>query len=616
VFGGPYSNLRATEALLAEAGRMGIPSSHILCTGDLAAYCGSPAETIDLIRRSGIASVMGNCDEQLGSDAEDCGCGFPSGSACERFSSAWFSFASSKVGKDARKWLAALPRRIGLEIANRRLAVIHGSVSQINSFIFESTPQDVKRRELDLAACDGVIAGHCGVPFTEFIGGRMWHNAGVVGMPANDGTPNVWYSLLTQTAKGLRIEHRALAYDHEEASKTMRAAGLPPDYRDALASGLWPSCDVLPEAERRLQGVPLRPGKVLWKDKTLNGLAWPRHSEKVFMKAKSEKTASGFPKPDYHATARSLYRDAALKPDEGLCCTSSPIWQWPELRIPSKMLRMNYGCGSTVHPRDLARAPAILYVGVGGGLELLQFAYFSRRKGAVIGIDIVDEMIDSCRINLRDAEEINPWFKPSFIELKKGDALRLPVPDATIDVAAQNCLFNIFRQDDLDLALSEMHRILKPGGKLVLSDPICEHDIPSDLRRDDRLRAMCLTGAIPLAAYVERLGTAGFGTVEIRAKRPYRVLSEPRFVTPHPIIIESVELCAIKGPVPASGPNVFSGRTAIYHGREPLFEHGGVSLAANQPQPVADRIAALLEGLRRDDLYISPPAFFDGSACC
>ena len=75
-----------------------------------------------------------------------------------------------------------------------------------------------------------------------------------------------------------------------------------------------------------------------------------------------------------------VYKDAALNPNVGLCCTTTPVWQLPELNIPSKMLAMNYGCGSTVEPRDLSNHPKVLYVGIGGGMELLQFAYFSRSE--------------------------------------------------------------------------------------------------------------------------------------------------------------------------------------------------------------------------------------------
>src|SRR5262249_33086945 len=159
-------------------------------------------------------------------DAQDCGCGFPSGSACERLSSAWFAYASAQVSGDARAWLGTLPRRIDLAIGAVRLAVIHGSISRINQFVFASTAAAIKRREIELAGTDGVIGGHCGLPFSQAIGGQLWHNAGVVGMPAHDGTPRVWFSLLTPVENGLRIEHRALAYDHGAAAAAMVRADL------------------------------------------------------------------------------------------------------------------------------------------------------------------------------------------------------------------------------------------------------------------------------------------------------------------------------------------------------------------------------------------------------
>src|SRR5882672_4760810 len=203
VFGGPYGNLQATEAVLAAAARLGIGSSRIVCSGDLVAYGGDPVATIDLVRRAGVHVVMGNCDEQLAQRAQDCACGYPSGSACERLSSAWFAYADAQVGGEARVWLAGLLRRIDLAIGERRLAVIHGSVSRINQFVFASTAAAIKRREIELAGVDGVIGGHCGLPFSQAIDGRLWHNAGVIGMPANDGTPRVWYSLLSPADGGL-----------------------------------------------------------------------------------------------------------------------------------------------------------------------------------------------------------------------------------------------------------------------------------------------------------------------------------------------------------------------------------------------------------------------------
>ncbi len=117
-------------------------------------------------------------------------------------------------------------------------------------------------------------------------------------------------------------------------------------------------------------------------------------------------------------------------------------------------------------------------------MELLQFAYFSRQRGGVIGVDIVDEMLEASGKNFKIAERENPWFQENFVDLRKGDALNLPVEDSTIDVAAQNCLFNIFHEEDLKKALEEMYRVLKPHGRLVLSDPVSESSMPEALRND------------------------------------------------------------------------------------------------------------------------------------
>lgn len=321
---------------------------------------------------------------------------------------------------------------------------------------------------------------------------------------------------------------------------------------------------------------------------------------------------------NYLDTTHDVYKEAALKPDVGLCCTTTPVWQFPELDIPSIMLEMNYGCGSTVNPRDLVRNPKMLYVGVGGGMEVLQFSYFNRNKGGVIGVDIVDEMLEACDKNLYEAEKVNPWFKRDFVELKRGSALELPVADNSIDVAAQNCLFNIFKEQDLDLALKEMYRVLKPNGRLVLSDPTCEQPMSDELRADERLRALCLTGSLPLKDYIKKMTDIGFGTIEVRARRPYRILSPNHYNTDENIFIESVEICAIKDPMPADGPCVFTGKTAVYYGDEEFFDdHNGHTLLQNQPLAVCDKTAGALAKLNRDDIYITESTYFyDGGGCC
>lgn len=320
----------------------------------------------------------------------------------------------------------------------------------------------------------------------------------------------------------------------------------------------------------------------------------------------------------YLETTKNVYKKAAETPDVGLCCTTTPVWQLPGLKIPQRMLEMNYGCGSTVNPRDLINNPKILYVGVGGGMELLQFAYFSRQENGVIGVDVVDEMIDACQQNFKLAEEQNDWFSSNFVDLRKGDALNLPVEDNSINIAAQNCLFNIFKQDELKKALDEMYRVLNPHGRLVLSDPTCEQAMPESLQEDEQLRALCLSGALPLNDYIKLLTDAGFGTIEIRAKRPYRILDTKHYDTDTNIFIESVEVCAIKDPMPEDGPCVFTGRTAIYFGDQEYFDdHKGHILMPNQPLSVCDKTAGNLLALNRDDIYVSESTYFyDGGGCC
>ncbi|MDC0514312.1 arsenosugar biosynthesis arsenite methyltransferase ArsM [Flavobacteriaceae bacterium] len=320
----------------------------------------------------------------------------------------------------------------------------------------------------------------------------------------------------------------------------------------------------------------------------------------------------------YLETTKSVYKDAALTPDIGLCCTTTPIWQFPGLSIPTRMQEMNYGCGSTVHPRDLVNNPKILYVGVGGGMELLQFSYFSRQKNGVIGVDVVDEMLQACQDNFTEAEQQNDWFQKDFVQLKQGDALALPLADSSVDVAAQNCLFNIFKQDELKQALKEMYRVLKPQGRLVMSDPICEQPINDSLRNDEKLRALCLSGSIPLNDYLNMLVEVGFGTLEVRAKRPYRILDTAHYPSEENLYIESVEVCAIKDPMPEDGACIFTGKAAIYFGNDDFFDDNkGHILLQNQPLSVCDKTAAALQSLNRNDLFISPSTFhYDGGGCC
>lgn len=264
VFGGCYSNLEATRTMLGIVERLGLEPCNVICTGDVVAYCADPQATVDLIRASGICVIMGNCEEALATASDNCGCGFEVGSACDRLSSQWYSFAAAHLSEEAREWMGSLPRKLEFDMNGHRLAVIHGGARQINRFIFESTPVSIKEEEIGWLKCDGVIAGHCGLPFTQLVGDHFWHNSGALGLPANDGTSRTWYSILYPQEDGIMIEPLALLYPAYETLRKMQACGLTGGYEKTLVSGIWPSADSLPAMERAREGVALDLRPTYW----------------------------------------------------------------------------------------------------------------------------------------------------------------------------------------------------------------------------------------------------------------------------------------------------------------------------------------------------------------
>ncbi len=283
VFGGVYSNLQALEAVLAEAGKRGIGPGNMLCTGDIVAYGADASACVERIRDLGIASIAGNCEEQLALELADCGCGYAPGTSCDVLSRTWFAHASAQVSAGQRAWMDGLPEHLNIAINGLTLTVLHGSLREANRFVFASTPARVKLHDIDQAGTDGIIAGHSGLPFTQVLDGRLWHNSGALGLPANDGTARVWCSILSpgERPRTLKIEHVALGYDHAGAARNMRKAGLPEDYAKALETGLWPSCDVMPKDEGSATGRALAPGSIRFEAGALEDAGWPVAQEKL-----------------------------------------------------------------------------------------------------------------------------------------------------------------------------------------------------------------------------------------------------------------------------------------------------------------------------------------------
>jgi predicted phosphodiesterase len=256
-FGGPYSNLHATEALIRTATDLGIPASSCICTGDIVAYGAHPQETAEAIRAFGCHVVRGNCEDAFASQSDACGCGFAEGSRCDVLSTRWLDYAQRSLSDPIRAWMADLPDGIRFSVDGVRFFATHGAPSQVNRFVFHSTDTAIKEAEFSATGADIIIAGHCGIPFSTTMGTQTWHNPGVIGLPANDGTPRTWFSVLHKSANGLRIETKSLEYDFAAAQTAMRTATLPEEYAATISSGLWDNCDVLPVTETHAQGQAL-----------------------------------------------------------------------------------------------------------------------------------------------------------------------------------------------------------------------------------------------------------------------------------------------------------------------------------------------------------------------
>ncbi len=255
LFGGPYSNLPALDALIAQGIARGIPPARMICTGDVVAYGASPRDCVARMRALGAPVVAGNCERQLAAGEPNCGCGFAAGSACDLLSGGWYAHADAHVGAEDRQWMASLPDWAVFTHAGRRYGVVHGAPGDIARFLWPDTGAAVLQAEFasfeaEAGPVDAMVSGHSGIPFVRHVGARQWINAGAIGMPPNDGGRQTRFAILDAG----RVTIERLDYDWQTARAAMERAGLVQGYDTALASGYWPSEDVLPEGLRAAGG--------------------------------------------------------------------------------------------------------------------------------------------------------------------------------------------------------------------------------------------------------------------------------------------------------------------------------------------------------------------------
>ena len=256
LFGGVYSNLQALEALISIANKEGITSEYCFCTGDIVGYCAQPEKTVQRFINWGAHSIIGNVELQLRNGDEDCGCDFTTGSRCDNLSKLWYPCAQSLLSEVSINWMKNLPDHISFEYAEKRLTIVHGSYKQISDFIFKSTPWKYKKSSFISTESDVIIAGHCGLPFVDNYQDKLWLNLGVIGMPANDGTPYVWYMILDDS-DGFSFKFKTLEYDYSKANELMVKNHLPKEYAKTLVTGFWDNMEILPSQERLWKGRPL-----------------------------------------------------------------------------------------------------------------------------------------------------------------------------------------------------------------------------------------------------------------------------------------------------------------------------------------------------------------------
>ena len=253
LFGGVYSNLQALEELIRIADKQGIPPENCICTGDIVGYCAQPEEVVQTFKKWGARSILGNVEIQLRDGAEDCGCDFREGSRCDGFSQLWFPYAQSKLSKSSLDYIASLPDHITFNYAGNQVGILHGSFFNVSDFIYKSTNWEVKAPNFSKLNADIIVGGHCGLPFQHLENEKYWLNPGVIGMPANDGEPHVWY--MTFNDDGLfKYNHHTLKYNYKLTSSLMQNGLLPEEYARTIITGIWDNTEILPAYESGLQG--------------------------------------------------------------------------------------------------------------------------------------------------------------------------------------------------------------------------------------------------------------------------------------------------------------------------------------------------------------------------
>jgi arsenite methyltransferase len=220
---------------------------------------------------------------------------------------------------------------------------------------------------------------------------------------------------------------------------------------------------------------------------------------------------------------RDYYAREAVKVREGKssCCgasagsaanpITSKLYEQSETKeLPADAVAASLGCGNPTALAELKPGETVLDLGSGGGIDVLLSARRVGPDGKAYGLDMTDEMLALARDNQRKAGASN-------VEFLKGEIESIPLPDCSVDVIISNCVINL--SADKDRALGEAFRVLRPGGRLAVSDIVVRGTMPPEIKRKVELWAGCLAGALEVRDYAAKLRRSGFENVEIEPTR-------------------------------------------------------------------------------------------------
>jgi len=178
--------------------------------------------------------------------------------------------------------------------------------------------------------------------------------------------------------------------------------------------------------------------------------------------------------------------------------------------LPQEAVAAAAGCGNPTAIAGLREGETVLDLGSGGGIDVILAAHKVGPKGKAIGVDMTDEMISLANKNAAEAGVEN-------VEFRKGDIEELPVEDSSVDVIISNCVINL--APDKDRVFAEAYRVLKPGGRLMVSDIVTDGGLPDHIKKDLDSWAGCVAGAVDSREYVKKLKEAGFTEVKELSRR-------------------------------------------------------------------------------------------------